>query len=254
MGSPRKGLSAIAAHYAVRLSHSRADISVVADKTPDQLTSQTTASDADLVLIYDSGASLLKKQTFVNFVAQVASGLSGLLLIASNNLSDLASASSARANLGLGTVATLASSAVFQVANNLSEVANAATARANIGAAAAASPTITGGMTFSGSTKANVQAIAAANIDWSLAEVQTKSISTNTTFTFSNITASVAQSVLLYLTITSGAVPTWPTNVRHSSGAKIDLPNGTHLIGLVTPNGGTDVDLIICGFNVSVPA
>ncbi len=48
--------------------------------------------------------------------------------LAANNLSDLASASSARANLGLGTAAQLASSALFQVANNLSEVASAATA------------------------------------------------------------------------------------------------------------------------------
>jgi hypothetical protein len=51
------------------------------------------------------------------------------------------------------------------VANNLSEVASAATARTNLGAAAAASPTITGGMTFSGSTKQNVQALAVLDID-----------------------------------------------------------------------------------------
>ena len=55
-----------------------------------------------------------------------------------NNLSDLASAATARVNLGLGSAATLASSAVLQAANNLSELASAATARTNLGLGSAA--------------------------------------------------------------------------------------------------------------------
>lgn len=50
-----------------------------------------------------------------------------------NNLSDLASVSTARTNLGLGTAALLASSAVAQTANNLSDLASATTARTNLG-------------------------------------------------------------------------------------------------------------------------
>jgi hypothetical protein len=49
-------------------------------------------------------------------------------------LSDLQSASTARTNLGLGSVATLNTSAVLQTANNLSEV-TPATARTNLGLA-----------------------------------------------------------------------------------------------------------------------
>lgn len=53
-------------------------------------------------------------------------------MLKADNLSGLASASTARTNLGLGTAAVLAASAVFQVANNLSE-GNAATMRSNLG-------------------------------------------------------------------------------------------------------------------------
>lgn len=216
------------------------------NKTVDQLTAATTIADTDLLAIYPTGGPL-KKVTFAIFKSLVITALGSSYLIVSNNLSDLASASTARANLGLGSVATLASSALFQVANNLSEVANAATARTNLGAAAAASPTITGGMTFSGTTKQNVQALAALDIDWSTAEVVTKSIAVNSTFTFSNFTSSKAQAVLVLLTISSSAVDTWPAAVTWPGGTKPTLGNGTHLIGLLTADGGTTVEAMVGG-------
>lgn len=79
-------------------------------------------------------------------------------LVASNNLSDLVSASTARTNLGLGTMA-VANTSSYTVtgsdttyayrANNLSDLANAATARTNLGlgtmaTASASSYTVTG--------------------------------------------------------------------------------------------------------------
>lgn len=210
----------------------------MADKDYSQLTSATEIADTDLLAVYPTGGPL-KKVTWVTFLAEVVSGLGATYLTITNNLSDLASASSARANLGLGTAATLASSALFQVANNLSEVASASTARTNLGAAASASPTITGGMTYSGATKQNVQAVASTSIDVSLGEFFTKSISSNTTFTFDNPTALKAQAFILNLTISSSAVPTWPASVEWAGGAAPTLGNGRSVLGFMTDDGGT---------------
>jgi len=59
-------------------------------------------------------------------------------LAKADNLSGLASTSTARTNLGLGTASTLASTAVAQTANNLSDLASASTARTNLGLGTAA--------------------------------------------------------------------------------------------------------------------
>lgn len=218
----------------------------MADKDYSQLTTLGASADTDLVAAYPVGGPL-KKLDWATFISRIATAIAGTYLTIANNLSDIASASAARANLGLGSAATLASSAVFQVANNFSEVPSASTARTNIGAAAAASPTITGGMTFSGASKGNVQALGALDIDWSVAEFQTKSISANQTFTFSNITASKAQAVILVLTITSSAVPTWPATVDWPGGVTPTLGNGEHVLGFLTVDGGTTVKGFVGG-------
>src|SRR3569623_363856 len=77
-------------------------------------------------------------------------------LVASNTLSDGGSASTARTNLGLGTAAVLASSAVAQTANNLSDLANAVTARTNLGLGSVA--------TLSSIANANMSAMAATTV------------------------------------------------------------------------------------------
>ncbi len=113
------------------------------------------------------------------------------------------------------------------------------------GAAPTISPSFTGGMTlaggvtFSGSTKANVQAVAAANFDLTVADYFTKSISSDTTFTFSGATAAKGQAFAVELTIASAAAPTWPANVRWAGGVAPSLANGRHILGFVTFDGGT---------------
>lgn len=211
----------------------------MSDKDYSQLTSATSASDSDLLAIYPTGGPL-KKFQFSVFLTQVIAAMNGVILKASNNLSDLASAAAARANLGLGSAATQASSALFQVANNLSEVANANSARDNLGACAKNAPMITGGMDFTGSTKQNVQGVAGTAFDLSLTDFFTKSISADTTFTFTNPTASKAQGFSIRLTKSGGANDTWPASVKWTGGVKPLIGDGTHVVGFLTFDGGTE--------------
>lgn len=107
------------------------------------------------------------------------------------------------------------------------------------GAAPSNAPVITGGMTFSGSTKYNVTAVPLLDIDLASADFFTKGISANSVVTFSNATASKGQGFVLELTISSAAVLTWPASVRWAGGVVPTLPNGVHMLGFVTFDGGT---------------
>lgn len=106
--------------------------------------------------------------------------------------------------------------------------------------------TVSGGVGLTGAAVQNIDAVAALNIDWSVSEFHTKSISVNSTFTFSGITAARGMGTLLDLTISSGAVPAWPAAVKWSNGTIPVLGNGRHLIGFVTDDGGVTVIGVLC--------
>lgn len=84
-----------------------------------------------------------------------------------------------------------------------------------------------------------IVAVPALNIDCSLGNYFTKTISTNSTFTFSNAPFGVAYSFTLELTHTSGIV-TWPASVGWAEGTAPSLTTGkTHIFVFITDDGGT---------------
>jgi hypothetical protein len=124
---------------------------------------------------------------------------------------------------------------------------------ASIGAVGSVAPSITGGLTLtggfvqSGSSKFTPAAVAALAVDFSNSDVQTKSISSNSAFTWTGFTAGKAQSVTLVLTITSAAVPSWPVGTTYPGGVDpgSTLGNGTHELQLTTYNGAAPVTVSV---------
>lgn len=85
----------------------------------------------------------------------------------------------------------------------------------------------------------NVVPVPALDIDCAAGAYFTKTISANSTFTFSNVPSTRAYALTLELTHTSGTV-TWPTSVKFPSGIVPVLTTGkTHLFVFVTDDGGS---------------
>lgn len=100
-------------------------------------------------------------------------------------------------------------------------------------------PVSTGAIYDNGSVRSSIVAVAALNIDCSAGNYFTKTISGNSTFTVSNVPASLAYAFTLELTHTSGTV-TWFSGVQWPGGTAPTLTTGkTHLFTFVTDDGGT---------------
>lgn len=95
-----------------------------------------TAADTGYTHIVSSVWTLAKVRDSVLALAAAT------YLTKANNLSDVASVSTARSNLGLGTAAQQSTGFFAQTANNLSDLANAGTARTNLGLGNVATRTV----------------------------------------------------------------------------------------------------------------
>lgn len=87
--------------------------------------------------------------------------------------------------------------------------------------------------------KADVQAVAASDIDWSLSTYFTKTISSPLTLTFSNVPTDRAACIVFELTVTSGTL-TLPAACKWPDDVAPNLPSGkTHLLFFLTDSGTT---------------
>ena len=100
--------------------------------------------------------------------------------------------------------------------------------------------TLNAGLAVDGPYKQTAETVAALDINLSLGNYFIKTISGNSTFTFSNPpTSGTVGSFTLELTHTSGTV-TWPASVKWPADTAPTLTTGkTHLFVFVTDDGGT---------------
>jgi hypothetical protein len=102
------------------------------------------------------------------------------------------------------------------------------------------SPELTTTIYSNGSYRANAVAVSALDINMSLGNYFTKSISANSTFTFSNTPSSRAFSFTLRLTVSGSRTVTWPSSVRWPNNSAPSLTaDRTHLFMFATDNGGS---------------
>lgn len=105
------------------------------EKTPAQLgATSTPVLGTDLLVLY-RGSGPMTKLEASDLKTYINTGAGAGDLLAANNLSDLANITTARTNLGLGSIATASASAYLAAANNFSDVNSASTCRTNLGLA-----------------------------------------------------------------------------------------------------------------------
>ena len=117
---------------------------------------------------------------------------------------------------------------------------DANTTKNNVANTFSAAQTLNAGLTVDGPYKQVVEAVSATDIDLSTGNYFTKTVSGNTTFTFSNPPASgTVGSFTLEVTHSSGNIY-WPSTVKWPDNDPPSLTTGrTHLFMFVTDNGGS---------------
>lgn len=161
-------------------------------------------------------------------------------VVDSDNVSGAIVARDGSGNFSAGTItaalsgnATTATTATTANALNISNAYQVS--RIGVGTAAATGTALD----LDGRYAQTAVAVSALDIDCSLGNYFTKTISANSTFTFSSVPSTRAYSFSLELTHTSGTV-TWPAAVKWPGDTAPTLTDGkTHLFMFVTDDGGT---------------
>ena len=101
--------------------------------------------------------------------------------------------------------------------------------------------TLNAGLSVDGPYKQAAEAVSALDIDLSTGNYFTKTISGNSTFTFSNPPSSgTVGSFTLELTLQTGGTAQWPSSVKFPGNNPPTLTTGkTHLFVFITDDGGT---------------
>lgn len=163
----------------------------------------------------------------------------GKLNLANSIVNADISAGAAIADTKLATISTAGKvSGTAITSGNISTTDSiATTSTVAVGRTSAAANT---DLDVNGAYAGNVVAVAALAIDCSAGNYFTKTITTNSTFTFSNVPASRAYSFTLEVTHTGGTI-TWPASVKWPRGelAPVLTTGKTHLLMFVTDDGGT---------------
>ena len=138
-----------------------------------------------------------------------------------------------------GTVTIPAGASIADIGSTI-QAYDADTTKNDVANTFSAAQTLNAGLTVDGSYKAVAETVSALDIDLSTGNYFTKTISGNSTFTFSNPPSSgTVGSFTLELTHSSGTV-TWPASVKWPADTAPTLTAGkTHLFLFVTDDGGT---------------
>jgi hypothetical protein len=101
-------------------------------------------------------------------------------------------------------------------------------------------------MSLTGSMTTTPVAVSGLTIDWSHGEMQVAEMSSSGAIAFSGLVGGKGQVLILRLTISSGATPTWPPEVDWDNGVVPTLPDGKSVLGFTTFDGGMTIE----GYNL----